>query len=200
VTGELRSHLADLPSEAAADAAIIIGFSRGVLGKLRPLARGGDEVVAIRVHGDYHLGQVLLVRNDFMILDFEGEVGLPLETRRARSCALTDVAGMLRSFEYASVVGVRAYADSIPGASVNGRLEAAAAAWKDGAIRGFLEGYLEAAGDAPFLPRDRDQFTRWLDLYLLDKALHELEYELSHRPDWVPIPLRGVARLLRGLA
>ena len=96
-------------------------------------------------------------------------------------------------------VYVRAYADSIPGASVNGRLEQAAAAWRDGAIRGFLEGYLEAASDAPFVPRDHDQFTRWLDLYLLDKALHELEYELSHRPDWVPIPLRGVARLLRAL-
>jgi maltose alpha-D-glucosyltransferase/alpha-amylase len=97
-------------------------------------------------------------------------------------------------------VGVRAYADSIPGASVNGRLQAAAAAWRDGAIRGFLEGYLEAAGDASFVPRDHEQFTRWLDLFLLDKALHELEYELSHRPDWVPIPLGGVARLLQALA
>ncbi|MEZ4502655.1 MAG: maltose alpha-D-glucosyltransferase [Dehalococcoidia bacterium] len=200
VTPELRARLDGLTGETAEEAETVLSFSRGILGKLRPLTRGQDEVDAIRVHGDYHLGQVLVVRNDFMILDFEGEVGLPLETRRSRSCALTDVAGMLRSFEYASVVGVRAYADSIPGASVNGRLEQAAAAWRDGAIRGFLEGYLEAASDAPFVPRDREQFTRWLDLYLLDKALHELEYELSHRPDWVPIPLRGVASLLRGLA
>jgi maltose alpha-D-glucosyltransferase/alpha-amylase len=198
-TSELRARRGDLSEDLEADIAVVAEQSRGILGRLRPLAAGAGDVLAIRVHGDYHLGQVLWARNDFTIIDFEGEVGMPLAERRARACALTDVAGMLRSFEYAADVGLRTYAESVPGMAGNERLQRVAAAWTDGAVHGFIEGYLEGAGEAPFLPPTREQFRRWLDLYLLDKALHELEYELGHRAAWVPIPLRAVARLLRGL-
>ncbi|MGE3856604.1 MAG: maltose alpha-D-glucosyltransferase [Dehalococcoidia bacterium] len=196
---ELRARRSELPEELQADLAEVLEGGRGLLTRLRPLTAGAGAVSAIRVHGDYHLGQLLWARNDFMIIDFEGEVGTPIEQRRARACALTDVAGMLRSFEYAADVGLRTYTETVPGMAGNEQLQRLAAAWTDGAVHGFIEGYVEAAGDAPFLPHDREQFRRWLDLYLLDKALHELEYELAHRPAWVPIPLRAVARLLRGL-
>ena len=199
VASEVRGLRDRLPPDLGEDAAVVLGAARGIVGKLRALTGGPDEVMGIRVHGDFHLGQVLWARNDFVIIDFEGEVGLPLEQRRSRTCALTDVAGMLRSFEYAAAVGRQSYTDTVPDVVGSERIERVASAWTDGAVRGFIEGYLETAGDAPFVPRDREQFRRWLDLFVLDKALHELEYEISHRPDWVTIPLRGVARLLRGL-
>jgi maltose alpha-D-glucosyltransferase/alpha-amylase len=146
----------------------------------------------IRCHGDYHLGQVLWQEDDFVILDFEGEPSRPLAERRARHPAMKDVAGMLRSFSYA------AYAALFERLDDRERLEPWARSvqsWLSGA---FLDGYLAAAGDALFLPTDRTDFTRLLELYILDKAVYELHYELNNRPDWVGIPLSGMLRILGG--
>ncbi|HYT66954.1 MAG TPA: maltose alpha-D-glucosyltransferase [Vicinamibacterales bacterium] len=147
-----------------------------------------------RVHGDYHLGQVLWSEGDFYILDFEGEPSRPLAARRVKDLPLKDIAGMLRSFSYAAYAAlfVRA-AGREPDFE---RLDSWAQVWARWAGAAFLKGYLAAAGDAPLLPADRVQRGTLLDLYLIDKALYELNYELNNRPDWVRIPLRGLADLL----
>jgi len=157
------------------------------------------SLTKIRVHGDYHLGQVLRVGSDFVILDFEGEPARPLEQRRAKQCALKDVAGMLRSFAYAAQSGLAAAA---PGAAGEGaqadRLAGWAQRWEDGVTTAFLEGYLAETWDraAIFLPRDRDHLEALLRVFVLDKTLYELHYELNHRPNWARIPLEGLRRVV----
>jgi maltose alpha-D-glucosyltransferase/alpha-amylase len=162
--------------------------------EVAPVAVRADK---IRCHGDYHLGQVLRVDDDFFILDFEGEPTRPIEERRAKQSPLKDLAGMLRSFHYAAYAALFAFTADRP-ADFN-RLEPWAELWYRGVAAAFLRAYVATVGTAPFLPAGRDQFTGLLELYLLDKAFYELAYELNNRPDWVRIPLGGVlAQLERG--
>jgi maltose alpha-D-glucosyltransferase/alpha-amylase len=147
-----------------------------------------------RVHGDYHLGQVLWSESDFYLLDFEGEPARPLEERRQKESPLKDVAGMLRSFSYAAYAAL--FTHNLGTWTDFERLEPWARIWERSAGASFLKGYLAVAAHAPFLPEDPVQRARLLDLFLLDKALYELNYELNNRPDWVRIPLRGLAELV----
>ncbi len=162
-------------------------------------ASGADALnpssARIRVHGDYHLGQVLWSESDYYILDFEGEPARPLEERRRKESPLKDVAGMLRSFSYAAHAALFAHSDRRSGEF--DRLEPWTRAWIRWTSGAFLRGYLAAAGSAPFIPRDTGQRAALLDLFLIDKALYELQYELNNRPDWVRIPLRGLEELAR---
>ncbi len=137
----------------------------------------------IRVHGDYHLGQVLVTAQGFVLIDFEGEPARPLEERRLKQCALKDVAGMIRSFDYASETA-RARHASVPDGISSERLRGI-----------FLAGYL-ADGPQPWLPAgDRSILDAWIDFFEAEKALYEVEYEIRNRPGWVHIPLRGLLRL-----
>jgi len=162
-------------------------------------ALGSARITKIRIHGDFHLGQVLKVGPGFVILDFEGEPARPLAERRARHCALKDVAGMLRSFAYAAHVALAAAAPELT--DERGRAERLAdwaARWEDGVGTAFLEGYLGETRDrgAPFLPSDPDRLKAVLRVFELDKAVYELDYELNHRPAWVRVPLEGLRRTL----
>ncbi|HEY7157435.1 MAG TPA: hypothetical protein VH575_26005, partial [Gemmataceae bacterium] len=148
----------------------------------------------IRCHGDYHLGQVLRVENDYIILDFEGEPARPVRERRAKQSPLKDVAGMLRSYHYAAYAGLFAFTQSHPEDFV--RLEPGAELWFQWVSAAFLREYRAAAVGAGFLPDDSAWFAALLDAFMLEKALYELHYELNHRPDWVRIPLRGILALL----
>ncbi len=162
-------------------------------------ALGSGSVTKIRIHGDYHLGQVLKVGADFVILDFEGEPARPLAERRAKHCALKDVAGMLRSFAYAAQVGLAAAAPEAPDERGRSeRLAEWAARWEDGVRKAFLAGYLAETRDrdASFLPADTDRLEAVLRVFELDKAVYELHYELNHRPAWVRVPLEGLRRTL----
>ena len=172
---------------------------RALIDGLDGLLEGG--IVKTRFHGDYHLGQVLKTADGFVILDFEGEPLRPLAERRARHTPLKDVAGLLRSLNYARHAAMRAPSselqapsgrepDSRRGARSSG-LERLAASWERLARRAFLDAYLGAsrAADAPFLPRSDDALRRVLAALELDKAAYELEYELDNRPDWLAIPL-----------
>jgi maltose alpha-D-glucosyltransferase/alpha-amylase len=151
-----------------------------------------------RIHGDYHLGQVLVTpEDDFVIIDFEGEPARSLDERRAKRSPLTDVAGMLRSYHYAAYQGLETHAatGSVP------RGQAAAAAswarfWYGWVAGAFLRAYLSASGDAPFIPRDRGELEDLLVVHVLEKAVYELGYELNNRPDWVGLPLQGIAALV----
>lgn len=151
-------------------------------------AEAGD--VAIRVHGDFHLGQVLRTGHDWMLLDFEGEPARPLAERRAKTSALKDVAGMLRSFSYARAAASRA------GESLDASRAGALAAWETASRAAFLAAYrAEIAGaTAPIAPADEAAFRRACDAWELDKAVYEIAYERRNRPDWLEIPLAALLR------
>jgi maltose alpha-D-glucosyltransferase / alpha-amylase len=150
--------------------------------------------VKIRIHGDYHLGQVLVAQNDFYIIDFEGEPRRPLGDRRAKESPLRDVAGMLRSFDYAALAAVeqlgQAHADR------GNELQKLALVWRDAATSTYLAAYKEAIAGCPAYPDDPVAADRLLDLFMLGKAFYEIRYELANRPTWLAIPLRGVIRIL----
>jgi maltose alpha-D-glucosyltransferase/alpha-amylase len=151
------------------------------------------DAVRLRVHGDYHLGQVLFTGDDFVIIDFEGEPQRPLSERRIKRLGLRDVAGMLRSYQYTTQMALRA---ALEGGVEEPDHADALAEWADGLARwlaaSFLRGYLATVEDTPIVPAEPTHLRRLLDTLVLDKAAYELGYELNNRPDWVDIPLRGL--------
>ncbi len=152
------------------------------------------QAMKTRYHGDYHLGQVLVARDDVVIIDFEGEPSRSLAERRGKHSPLRDVVGMLRSFNYAAHVALRQ-------ATADGTCDRAALAphlddWERRSRAAFWSGYLETAGDSPGYPTDPDQARVLLELFTLEKACYELRYELDNRPDWVEVPLGGLCELL----
>jgi maltose alpha-D-glucosyltransferase/alpha-amylase len=151
----------------------------------------------IRVHGDYHLGQVLFTGKDFVIIDFEGEPAKPLSQRRLKRSPLVDVAGMLRSFSYAADTALfnELARGSVPQERTS-ELDVLAHLWQSWVGAAFLKEYLLVMGESPILPAPNDERGLLLDVFLLEKALYEVNYELNNRPDWLRIPLRGVLREL----
>jgi maltose alpha-D-glucosyltransferase/alpha-amylase len=193
---QLARSLDTVAPEIAEPGRMLIARLDDVLSHLQRAKESLDlTTAAIRIHGDYHLGQVLWSEGDYYLLDFEGEPARPLSARRQKQSPLKDVAGMMRSFNYAAYAALFARAANRP-ADIE-RLEPWARVWQLWTSAAFLRGYFEAAGDAPFLPVDPVQRGSLLDLFVLDKALYELHYELNSRPEWVRIPLRGILDLLR---
>ncbi|MBV9404510.1 MAG: alpha-amylase, partial [Acidobacteriaceae bacterium] len=146
-----------------------------------------------RFHGDYHLGQILYTGSDFLIIDFEGEPARPLSERRAKTLALRDVAGMLRSFQYAAYAALSAQP---PGSSSDAAIEAWAEWWVQWVSAIYQNAYFETANGSSFVSRNPEERRILLDAFLLQKALYEVAYELNNRPDWVRIPLRGILTLV----
>ncbi len=186
-----------LPEAAQLDARSVLESHGAVETRLRGLMSHRFGGMRIRVHGDYHMGQVLHTGRDVVIIDFEGEPARPLSERRLKRTPLRDLAGMIRSFHYA------AYGSLLhPSLGPNIREEDALAlepwvrAWYGWVSAAFLRGYREATRDTDFLPADDHEWAVLLDAMLLHKAFYELGYELNNRPDWVSIPLRGIAQLL----
>jgi maltose alpha-D-glucosyltransferase/alpha-amylase len=137
---------------------------------------------------------VLVVGNDFQIIDFEGEPARPLAERRRKHSPLRDVAGMLRSFNYAIRSALmNLVADR---AEPMERLEPWVQLWEERTRRAFLEGYTAGARGAASYPDDEEHGRALIELFTLEKALYEIRYELDNRPDWVVIPIRGVLDLL----
>ena len=163
---------------------------------LRRLVDTKMDVAKIRIHGDYHLGQVLFTGKDFIIIDFEGEPGRSLAERRFKHSALRDVASMLRSLDYAALSALRTGALRASDAEA---LEPTARAWSGWMSAAFLQAYLGTLdAGACLVPAHDAQTSALLEFYLLDKCLYELDYEFNNRPDWVSIPLFGLLGLLGG--
>jgi maltose alpha-D-glucosyltransferase/alpha-amylase len=153
-----------------------------------------DGLFKTRYHGDYHLGQVLTVADDYMIVDFEGEPGRPLDERRRKSSPLIDVAGMLRSINYATVAGMRGVnADRVEDFRA---LEPFALEWERRSVESFLGGYRETIAGTASYPSDPRQAQALLEIFMLEKACYEMSYELANRPSWVRIPLEGIRAIL----
>jgi maltose alpha-D-glucosyltransferase / alpha-amylase len=160
--------------------------------------------VKARHHGDYHLGQLLRradvqpgADDEWVVLDFEGEPARPLAERRAKHSPIRDVAGMLRSFNYAVRM---ALAEESETATVTGRapLEVWADAWEREIRELYLSAYLEGSAEAPFLPAQRDTLERVLAVFELEKAVYELGYEMNNRPAWIWVPAQGIQSILGG--
>ncbi len=177
----------------------LIALEPAVAERLQAVNHQASSAKRIRHHGDYHLGQVLFTGDDFMIIDFEGEPARPLSERRAKALGLRDVAGMLRSFEYAAFAVLFG---QVPGVAVNSQNKASiekwAAGWNQAVSAAYLRGYFEQAGSANFVPHSDEEQRLFLDAFLLQKALYEVAYELNNRPDWLQIPVGGILRLLGG--
>jgi maltose alpha-D-glucosyltransferase/alpha-amylase len=151
-----------------------------------------------RIHGDFHLGQVLVVQKDVVIVDFEGEPSRPADERRAKASPLRDVAGMLRSFSYAAETAARDIAARWPERAQ--RAAEAAETWRRLAADEYLATYDRALAGSPARLADPDARRALLRLFLLSKALYEIDYEASNRPDWIGIPVRGVLSLMDEIA
>jgi maltose alpha-D-glucosyltransferase/alpha-amylase len=194
VLDALKERLSYLPDEVVEVAASVLSRRRQILDHFSALSDDFPTMRRIRIHGNYHLGQVLRVRTDFVILDFEGEQARPLAVRRSKQCPLKDVAGMLRSFGYASYASLMNYTARHPEDVT--RLGPWAHLWQRSVTAEFLRAYREAAQGADFLPPVNADFCRLLNVFLLDKALYEVLHELNSRPAWLRIPLAGIMSLV----
>lgn len=187
------------PHRAGAEA--LAGERSRLVAWIDAIAEGiaSDAGANTRTHGDYHLGQVLRSASGaFFVIDFEGEPTRPLAARRARQSPLRDVAGMLRSFGYASAAGF-GLADPSAHRTDDARrmAEDESSRWEGLMRSAFLRGYYaDEPRDSGLLPRSRANTGRLLALFEAEKVFYELQYELDHRPDWIWIPLRGIAKLM----
>jgi maltose alpha-D-glucosyltransferase/alpha-amylase len=192
----LRDRFGELPEDVKPQATAALGLADAAMADVRKLVASKPTSVRIRTHGDFHAGQVLWTGKDVVIIDFEGEPGRPLSERRFKRSALSDVAGMLRSFHYAAFgtllnprVGGAVRAEDVA------RLERWAAFWTVNVAGAFLHSYLVEAHAQAFVPADEQELRTTLELASLQKVLYELNYELNNRPEWVSIPLRGLLDL-----
>jgi maltose alpha-D-glucosyltransferase/alpha-amylase len=193
----LRNQRTRLHEDAKAQADQMLACEHSLYAKFAELTHGFIDAKRIRCHGDLHLGQVLFTGKDFVIIDFEGEPERPVSERRIKASPLRDVAGMLRSFHYAAHAALRGDTQSVLMQHSGAQLGQWAEYWATWVSASFLRTYLSAAGEGNFLPRDHEQLESLLRAYLLEKTLYELRYELNNRPDWVNIPLEGIAQYCR---
>jgi trehalose synthase-fused probable maltokinase len=193
----LRARMANVPAEYKNKASGIAAQEQEIVQRFRSALSVPIEAMRVRIHGDYHLGQVLYTGSDFVIIDFEGEPSRPLAERRIKQSPLQDVAGMLRSFHYAAFAPLlmQPIGSSVSRGQIN-QLSRWAEVWSQCAANRFLHQYYETSGAARYLPAGSQDRAKLLETYLLAKAIYELGYELNNRPAWVGIPLEGVSRLL----
>jgi maltose alpha-D-glucosyltransferase/alpha-amylase len=161
---------------------------------LRDLLPENIDAMKIRHHGDFHLGQMLIVKDDVVILDFEGEPRRSLAERRRRAPAARDVAGLIRSIDYSATAALERALKSAP--DEHGKIARALDDWRERSVAAVLGAYREFMLDPRLWPPQAADAERLLDFFLLEKACYELEYEMGHRPDWLRVPLAGIARIL----
>jgi maltose alpha-D-glucosyltransferase/alpha-amylase len=193
----LGQRLPDLPAAVRGEAQQVLALEAAVLAAAQAVAQRPFTALRIRIHGDYHLGQVLYTGDDFIITDFEGEPARPLREREHKHCPLKDVAGMLRSFHYAAYAGLFNQGNqgvSSPSEALT-VFEPWAQLWYGWVSAAFVQAYLAYVAPASVVPPTRDACQVLLEAYLLEKAVYELRYELNNRPDWVRIPLQGIRHL-----
>ncbi|HEX5421894.1 MAG TPA: alpha-amylase, partial [Gammaproteobacteria bacterium] len=152
------------------------------------------EALATRVHGDYHLGQALISGADFIIVDLEGEPGRSFDERRRKTTALKDVAGMLRSFDYARSTALRTLVTER--LADTAQIQALLDHWRDETQAMFLSAYGEAMQGCGVYPQNPGIAARLIDLAKIEKLLYEIRYELRNRPDWLAVPWRDLSALL----
>ncbi|MCG2711737.1 MAG: maltose alpha-D-glucosyltransferase [Candidatus Omnitrophica bacterium] len=190
----LEKNLSKLTESLRQEAESVLSAEKKIMLRLKLIMQTKYSAKKIRIHGDYHLGQVLFTGKDFSIIDFEGEPARPLSERRLKRSAIRDIAGMLRSLHYAAYVTL--FLNKAVRDEDLAILESAAEDWYLYVSNIFIESYYQTIGKAEFLPKTEVEFKNLLQIYLLDKAIYELGYELNNRPEWIIIPLRGIKQVL----
>ena len=198
MTQLLSRKLLELPEKYRDEAAALLRREEEILSRQSKLLHHKIDAARIRHHGDFHLGQVLNTGGDFVIIDFEGEPARSLSERRMKRPAMRDVAGMLRSFHYAAHTALSRQ-QTLRAEDV-ACLEAWAEIWVQVISRSFLDAYLTTAKGASFIPEDPVALRMLIEVHVLEKAAYEVCYELNNRPDWIFIPMRGIAAILDGRA
>jgi maltose alpha-D-glucosyltransferase/alpha-amylase len=168
----------------------------GLESRLASLLPQTSRLPTFRHHGNLHLGQLLISKDDIFIIDFNGEPGRSVAERRRRAPVARDIAGLLRSIDYAAGAALERTLQTGP--DEGGHLAATLDVWRWHAAKSFLAAYHETLGDAPLWPNDAVAGAGLLKFFLIEKVFYELEYELMHRPDWLRVPLSGAVRLLEG--
>jgi maltose alpha-D-glucosyltransferase/alpha-amylase len=195
VLPSLEKNLGKLSPDVADEARELLEAEQELLDCQKRILEKKISANKIRIHGDYHLGQVLFTGKDFVIIDFEGEPTRAASERRLKRSCFRDVAGMIRSFHYAAYNALlqrgNVRAEDIPA------LEMWIEPWYQVVSGSFLDEYLKTVGQAPFVPAASEEREILLQTLLLDKAIYELSYELNNRPAWAMIPIRGVKQILR---
>ena len=185
----LRRRAHDFPEEIQPEIKQLLSAESQVLALFQEILKHKITGQRIRCHGDFHLGQVLTAGKEFVLIDFEGEPARSFGDRRIKRSPLKDVAGMLRSFQYAADAALLAREDQP-------RLDSWARTWRVWVSAAFLRSYLTAVSPAALLPKSQKELRLLLRAYLMEKAMYELRYEMNNRPDWIQIPVRGALHLL----
>jgi maltose alpha-D-glucosyltransferase/alpha-amylase len=194
----LRKRIKSLPSELKPAAQRVLDLEPEVLHRFQLIRDRKIAAMRTRIHGDYHLGQVLYTGKDFVIIDFEGEPARPLSERRRKRSPLQDVAGMIRSFHYAAHAALLGRAGSGMVRPENlSALEPWARFWFLWVSVIYLKAYLEVSGQENFLPKSTEEQMILLNACVLEKAVYELGYELNNRPNWVNVPVLGILEILQ---
>jgi maltose alpha-D-glucosyltransferase/alpha-amylase len=190
----LESHSDLLAESASVLARRLLGKRAAILAHIQGIKSTRFDGGKIRHHGDFHLGQVLIAKDDAYILDFEGEPRKSLEQRRLKAPAARDVAGFLRSVDYATTSAI----DRAPNVSAEERgvLAQRIRSWGSRLCGAFWDSYRDTLTDTHYWPADATQARKLVELFLLEKAFYEIEYELANRPTWIHIPLEGTWRIL----
>ena len=193
----LRRQLKILPAGLTPMAERVLALESEIIARYRPLFERPLNAKRIRIHGDYHLDQILWTGKDFVILDFEGDPALSLSERCLKRSPLRDVAGMIRSFDYAAHEGLRQHIErgSLPPENRT-EFEPWVHFWNQAVSGAFLRSYLSALAPADLLPNSPEDLGVMLQAYLLNQAMHELGYDLLNRPAWLKVPLQGLLDLL----
>jgi maltose alpha-D-glucosyltransferase/alpha-amylase len=191
---ELRHRRAELKENDRHLVDQLLSFRDTLGSRLAALLPEATQAMKIRHHGDFHLGQMLIVKDDVYIIDFEGEPRRSIEERRRKAPAARDVAGLIRSIDYSATAALERALKSAP--DEHGKLRHALDSWRERAIAAVLAAYREFLTDTRLWPIDPQEADRLLEFFLLEKAFYEIEYELAHRPDWLRVPLAGALRIL----
>jgi maltose alpha-D-glucosyltransferase/alpha-amylase len=184
----------DLPDTARQLVEKVLSARESLASLLHELLPDTLDAVKIRHHGDFHLGQMLIVKDDVFIIDFEGEPRRNIEDRRRKAPAARDVAGLIRSIDYSATGALERALKSAP--DDEGKIARALEGWRVSAVAAFFAGYRRSLTDLRLWPQSPRAADRLLDFFLLEKAFYEIEYELAHRPDWLRVPLAGTWRIL----
>ncbi len=189
---QLAEKLPGLPGNDQVLARRVLGIHQQLNDRLSSLRDREMQAQLTRIHGDYHLGQVLYTNTDFYIIDFEGEPLLTIPERRRKRPPLKDVGGMVRSIHYAAQGQLLLNEERYRGRDLSDRAET----WYQVVSKAYLDAYFEASGDAAYLPTSEEDRRALLNLFILEKAVYEVAYELNSRPAWLGIPLNGVLSLV----
>jgi maltose alpha-D-glucosyltransferase/alpha-amylase len=191
----LNRNIKGLSPEVRKEAEEVLKMKDEILGIMKQIYSRKIDVSKIRIHGDYHLGQVLFTGKDFLLLDFEGEPARSYSERRLKYSALRDVAGMIRSFHYAAYGSL--FLDNQIRPEDISSLVPYVELWYHYISGFFMKAYLKTVDSSSFIPNNEEDLDILLQTYLLQKAVYELNYELNNRPDWVIVPLRGIKAIVK---